>query len=249
MIPAAQAQAFEYPQYTIEANVDTTLKKITATETVIFVNNSGNPVKEIYFHLYSNRRYTDKEKNFLLQYGGYFKVNPFPGGYESGRVTIDKILQENRLISSFVEGNDQTLLRIPLAEPLAPGAKTNLTLEFSVQIPHAYGRFGWHEDIFALSRWYPILSVLTDEGWQNNPFYPFHRPFYTDASEYNVELTVPAGFSAEVEASTGFGTVGASGTGLAVTEDGRKAAGRLGDGGPRITLRSGSGSVGIAIGK
>ncbi|MCR4336400.1 MAG: BamA/TamA family outer membrane protein, partial [Candidatus Omnitrophica bacterium] len=32
---------------------------------------------------------------------------------------------------------------------------------------------------------------VTDQGWDLNPFYPFHRPFFSEASKYSVELKVP----------------------------------------------------------
>ncbi|MBI3268897.1 MAG: DUF4097 family beta strand repeat protein [Planctomycetes bacterium] len=70
------------------------------------------------------------------------------------------------------------------------------------------------------------------------------------ASDFgDVSLSLPAGFSAEVDASTGFGSVSTGRTGLALAEEGKRASGRLGAGGPRVTLRSSSGSVRVAIGE
>jgi len=180
-----------YPRYTIKATIDVVQKTITATQEVAFTNTSEQPVNEIYFHIYPNRHYTQKEKNSLLRYAGYFKVNPFPEGFQSGDVNIETISQEETKLAYTIEGDDQTILKVPLSHPLSGGQSVRLTINFSVKIPHAYGRFGWHENILALSRWYPILSVLNQNGWNNYPFYPFHRPFFSEAANYSVELTVP----------------------------------------------------------
>ncbi|HOW35440.1 MAG TPA: M1 family aminopeptidase [Candidatus Omnitrophota bacterium] len=187
---AENAFCFEPPRYEIQATIDSTQKTIQATETVTFTNNSKAPTDEIIFHIYPNRKFTDREKAFMARFSGYFKVNFFPEGFQSGSMRIDSVSRVGGKVTFAVEGDDQTLLRIPLNQKLNPGESIQLTIDFNVEIPHSYGRFGWNEHIIALSRWYPVLSVLTDDGWNKNPFYPYHRPFFSDASQYNVSLTV-----------------------------------------------------------
>jgi len=190
-LPVSHVFGEQYPHYAIKAIVDVQNKIISAVEEVTFTNNSGQALNEIYFHIYPNRQYTAKEKNFMLRYAGYFKINPFPEGFQSGSVNVESIAQDGTEVFSAIEGDDQTILKVSLLSPLAGGQSVRLTINFSVKIPHAYGRFGWHENIMALSRWYPILSVLNQNGWNNYPFYPFHRPFFSEAAYYSVELTVP----------------------------------------------------------
>lgn len=189
--PLDYAQGFEHPRYTIKAVVDVPQKKIIAEQTVTFTNNSSQDIHELYFHIYANRHYTQKEKNFMLQYGGYFKINPFPEGFQPGRVRIRSVTHQGQTLDFHVEGEDQTLLKIDLKEILKAGTSITVSMDSTVSIPHAFGRFGWHENIMMLSRWYPILAVHDKDGWNKNPFYPFHRPFFSEAAHYNVELTVP----------------------------------------------------------
>ncbi len=186
--------AADYPQYKIEATIDVVQKKISAFEIVQFTNTTLRPLKEIFFHIYPNRRFTDEEKKFIFQYGSYFKVNPFPEGFQSGKMDIRFVQAGQQVVSFSIEGEDQTLLRVPLAQELHPGETLDLKIDFTVHIPHAYGRFGFHENIFALSRWYPILSVVNDDGWDKALFYPFHRPFFSAASYYSVKLQVPQNY-------------------------------------------------------
>jgi hypothetical protein len=187
----ALALAAEVPSYDIRAHIDPSRKLIQAQETVTFTNNSTQHLESLYFHIYPNRLYTHKEKDTLLRYAGFFKVDLFPEGYQQPDFKIEKIVAADSVLSYAVEGDDQTILKVILKENLAPGESTQVTIDFSVTIPRSYGRFAWNENVFALSRWYPILSVHKDEGWKNYPFYPFHRPFFSESAIYHVELTVP----------------------------------------------------------
>ena len=180
-----------FPRYKIDAVVDVVQKTIGAQEKVIFTNPTQKPLKEIFFHIYANRRYTEEEKKFIFRYGSYFKVNPFPEGFQSGKLDIRSVQIGQEVLFFSIEGEDRTLLRVPLSKELQPGESVELKIDFTVHIPHAYGRFGFHENIFALSRWYPILSVVNDYGWDKAPFYPFHRPFFSEAAYYSVKLQVP----------------------------------------------------------
>ncbi|MBI3268622.1 MAG: DUF4097 family beta strand repeat protein [Planctomycetes bacterium] len=64
-----------------------------------------------------------------------------------------------------------------------------------------------------------------------------------------VTLTVPRAFSAEVRASTRFGKVRSDAPGVKVGRDGSEATGRLGDGGPQVSLHSDSGAVTLVTGE
>ena len=161
------SRAEEHPRYNIEAAVDTQRKTLAAVEEVTFTNNSNQNLNEIYFHIYPNRKYSAREKNFMLRYGGYFKVNPFPSGYRDSHFQIHYVKTENQTLSFAIEGKDQTILKIPLAKALTPGESVKLTLDFSTNLPNAYSRFGWIDTVFKFSHWYPVLSVHDEKGWSN----------------------------------------------------------------------------------
>ena len=181
----------ELPKYQIQATIDTTLKTITASQTVTLINTFSHPIDEIYFHVYSNRQYTSVERAFMLRYASYFKVEP-PRGFTESKFQITRLQVDSADTLFTFEGKDKTLLKIALRTPLAPGASTTVAMDYHLNIPHSFGRFGWYRDIMALSRWYPILSVLGPQGWNKTPFYPFHRPFFSESSYYTVDITVPA---------------------------------------------------------
>ena len=187
---AAPARS-EPPNYDIRARLDIARHSISATQTVTFTNGSDQSVSQLYFHIYPHRRYTKQEIRDMNRYAGYFKVNAYPEGFQTGDLNVTAVRSAGAPLSYIIEGPDRTILAVDLAHALAPGDAVTVELSFSVQIPHSYGRFGWHKNIISLTRWYPILSVLDNSGWHNYPFYIYHQPFFSDAAYYTLALTVP----------------------------------------------------------
>jgi hypothetical protein len=182
--------AGECPRYDITAELDTKNHTITASQKVVFTNNTETSLDALYFHIYPHRQYTKKEIGFMYRYAGYFKMNPFPEGFQGGDLKIEKVSAAGSQLAFRVEGDDQTILKVELASPLKPGDSQEVILDFKVEIPHSYGRFGWHREITSLARWYPLLSVVDKSGWHNYPFYIYHQPFFSEAAYYKVTLTV-----------------------------------------------------------
>ncbi|MFC1703371.1 M1 family aminopeptidase [Candidatus Omnitrophota bacterium] len=185
------AHADEVPSYSIDCKVDVASHTLRAHERVVFTNPVDHPIQELFFHIYPNRHFTEQEKQFITRYAGYFKMNPFPEGFQSGSFTIHSVTQNAEQLDFEITLEDKTILKVILPEPVAAHETVEVEIDFSARIPHSYGRFGWHENIISLARWYPLLSVLDEEGWHNYPFYPYHQPFFAEAATYNVNLTVP----------------------------------------------------------
>ncbi len=185
------AYAYQNPKYEIEARIDVLKHAVSAKQKVSFTNNSDKPVDGLYFHIYPHRKYIQKERDFILRYAAYFKVNPFPEGFQSGDFILNSVSIQGRGLKHSIEAEDQTILRIDLEGPLGPGESIEIDLDYQVVIPHSYGRFGWHKNIISLLRWYPMLSVLDSQGWHNYPFYPYHQPYFSEAADYSVNLTIP----------------------------------------------------------
>jgi len=190
-----QAQAFEDVRYDISASLDPEASTLTATQTLSFVNDTGQTLTEVYLRIYPNHRYSAREKRNLYKYASYFKAEPFPDGFQQGALTVTTLRDGARQDLSFaVEGDDATLLRVDLPEPCPPGGTCALEMEFTVDIPCHLGRFGRYRDTFALNRWYPLLTVYDDGAWQKHPDYLLHMPYVSDAAMYDLTFEVPEGY-------------------------------------------------------
>ncbi len=186
--------AFENISYDITAQFDPQDKTVLASETVEFKNNTGSTLNEIYFRVYPNHRYSAKEKKRLYEYAGYFKINPYPQGFDPGDFRIRSVRLGKEALKYEFEGADQTLLKIPLSQPFKNGDTLKIEIEFSLKVPHRIGRYGWHNGIFALNRWYPLLGVFDVSGWHKDPDYLLHMPYLSEAAVYRVRLNVPQDF-------------------------------------------------------
>lgn len=86
-----------------------------------------------------------------------------------------------------------TIMTISLPEPLAPGEKTALSLNWAFPLPKEvsirYGRYG--EDNWMVAYWYPQIAVYDDiSGWDTHPF-TGSAEFYNDFNNFDVSITVP----------------------------------------------------------
>lgn len=189
------ASAFEDVKYDLKGRLDPATKTLEAEEIVSFRNDAGLPLDVIFLRIYPNHKYSRQEILSLYKYASYFKVNPFPGGTDKGAFSLKSVRQQTpqgaHELEYSIEGKDKTVLKVTLKAPLEPGESISLALSFTSRIPHRYGRYGWHDDTFALNRWYPVLSVCSQGKWCNYPDYLLHMPYVSDAALYSLSFEAP----------------------------------------------------------
>ena len=107
-------------------------------------------------------------------------------------------------------GDDRTVLAVPLPVPVAPGATVHLEFIWTAKVPRAFDRTGVLGQYFFIAHWFPKIGVLQNDGWRTAQFHA-HTEFFADFGTYDVSLTVPTGW-----------TVGATGREMsrAVRDDG-----------------------------
>ncbi len=147
---------------------------ITGIERVRYVNQEADALNEIYFQLYPN----------------------LPA-YE-GTSTVNRAIVDSQLVTPTLE-YENSALRIPLAEPLQPGEKVDITLWFYATMPTAVragsagaGLYGYYQGVYDMAAFYPTLAVYDQNGWNLGVTASHGDSTFTDISYYHVELTVPA---------------------------------------------------------
>ncbi len=186
--------------YDIDAKLDTNLHRITAHETIHFVNRSSATLNELWFHLYLNAFKNDKT---------LFLRSPFGAGrsgdkaHEYGYVDVKKLsivggdgadLWPNRDRHSPNDPDDETDLRLPLPSPLVPGASLSLELTFEDQLPEIVERTGYAGSFHFLGQWFPKLARLEPDGHFAHFSFHAQSEFYADFGDYDVRLDVPEAF-------------------------------------------------------
>ncbi len=138
-------------------------------------------------------RYTNDEKIALNE----IRFRLFPN-ILGGEMTVTNITVNGKpAVPSY--GLQNSLMTVPLPQPLEPGKSVVVKMEYTVTVPQAaelnYGVLAFYDDILALAHAYPIICVYDDEGW-NAEFPPQRGDItYADAAFFIVRITAPKGLA------------------------------------------------------
>lgn len=202
--------------YDIQLRLDTAEKKIHGRQLLHWSNPSADTVRELQYHLYLNA-FRNTQSTFMKEAGGFgFMIDALKENCGWSWVEVKGIRDEygNDLSrqAEYIapdDGNadDRTVLRVPLARPVLPGAAIRVELEWVTKIPRAAIRTGYNRDYYFMAQWFPKVGVyepagtrFAEKGQWNCHQYHAEGEYYSDFGVYQVYITVPAGF-----------TVGASG--------------------------------------
>jgi len=191
--------------YDIIAELNDENQSISGSETITYTNNSPDVLKYLWVQLDQNLFAKDsntpktstnsvKDSTAAKQVAGQLGLYDYEGGYKI------KSIKE-------VAGKDlpytinKTMMRVDLPQPLKPGGKYSLKVEWSYNVLDrnvAGGRSGYEyfpEDNnyeYTIAQWFPRMCVYDDVvGWQNKQFLgrgEFTLPF----GNYKVSITVPS---------------------------------------------------------
>jgi hypothetical protein len=157
------------PRYEMTLVIEPDNGSLTAHQSVHYTNDETTPLNEVYFHLLPN----------LL----------------GGRIFVSDVEVDGRAVNPLFEQINDTVLRVPLTGPLAPGESVIITLNYFTAIPQEagrnYGIFAQIGDVITLAHFYPMLAVYDDAGWNIAPAVEFGDPTYADAAFYDVTITAP----------------------------------------------------------
>ncbi|MEK7661194.1 MAG: hypothetical protein AAB680_04050 [Pseudomonadota bacterium] len=202
--------------YKIQIRLDETNRSLSGREVIKYKNNSPDTITYLWLLLDQN----NYRRNSIAQLTRTTA--------ETGRISFDEVRRMARMqeweggfnIKAVATTNGaalrhnivDTLLRIDLAAPLAPGQEVEFVIEFDLPMVDnklVGGRSGYEcftaagQDgncIFEAAQWFPRLAVYSDyEGWHNKAFLGAGE-FTLEFGNYDVEITVPSDF---VVASTG----------------------------------------------
>ena len=206
-----------YWQQQVDYDIDVTLledgRRIEGEARIRYHNNSPEALAYLWFQMDQNRFRPDSDDSLTRTFGQKDRITyrtlrreqfmeDVPGGYDLGAVTDGKGAALPYVVRD-------TLMRVDLPKPLAPGKETEVRIQwaFNIQETNATGgRAGFEHfaedgnDIFLLAQWYPRLAAFSDyEGWHNKAFLG-NGEFTLEFGNYEVAITVPAD---HVVASTG----------------------------------------------
>lgn len=151
-----------------------------------FYNDSEDPWDKLCLRDYPSL-FTDPDK---VGYDSSMVLNGAPteiGGITDGRDGSALTCERDE---------DVSVIWLDLAEPLAPGDRMTLEYDFQTTIPTVADRFGYEAGVYNVTNFYPILAEYANGGWSHVAYYDMGECFFSEIADYDVRLTVPAGFTA-----------------------------------------------------
>ncbi|MGP1273447.1 MAG: M1 family metallopeptidase [Phycisphaerales bacterium] len=182
--------------YRIAVTLDTEARALSGRLACVYTNNSPHELRYLWLNLDQNAFRPDSIGARALPPDMWWRVpSDFVGGFELSEASVDGAPVEVQVYDSMG--------KVPLPGPLAPGASVTLELSFSMNIPPR-GRLGVYEgkagEVFQLAHWFPNVAVYDDtHGWNVYP-HQGDGEFYTNFGRYELEITVP---SDHIVAATG----------------------------------------------
>ena len=177
----------------IAASLDTATHVVRGTETIRYRNSSPETLRFVWLTAEQNLYRPGSKGSFQNPSDSRWGARDFAGGMEFSYVRAG-----GATVQPYV---DDTMMRLDLPRPLAPGQTVELELGWSFPVPeHGSDRMGRRGRLYEIAQWFPRMAVFDDvSGWNTEP-YLGQGEFYREFGDYDVSITVPAGF---VGAATG----------------------------------------------
>jgi hypothetical protein len=186
--------------YQITATLNEEEGKLQSTARLIYVNNSPDTLREMFFHQYLNAfrpgskwSAADARENRVR----FQELGPADIGYE--RFTQAPVVGGTPVLVDYPGAPDSTVVHLRLPRPLAPHDSVEIRFAWDARpstVPRRQGRKGRTYDF---AQWYPKVAVYDRGGWEPNPFVPAGE-LYGEFGEYDVTMIVR---DDQVIASTG----------------------------------------------
>ena len=207
-LSAAEGYWQQFVHYKMNVSLDPETHLLTGTSEILYQNNSPDTIRSFYMHLYPNgyrspqslRAREGKEFYMVLNTDtsatGWIDIKQFR------ILPADGSTDSNTPMTAFEV--DDTILKTTLPEPLPPGGKIRIELEFVLKVRKFSGRAGRRGNQYDFAQWYPKVCVYDENGWNNIPFH-LQGEFYGEFGTFDVTIDVPFDY---IVGSTGFVTDG-----------------------------------------
>lgn len=178
--------------YIINATLTPDSKRLDATMTVTYHNNSPHELPFIWLQLEQNLFRPDSLGTQSRTPGSVMSTDlgAFSGGYDIPYIRTGATDLPYHVYD--------TLARVELPEPIAPGETFTFEMAFGFNMPPHLRRMGAETveqgTIFEYAQWFPHVTKYDDvHGWNTLP-YIGNGEFYTDFGNFEVHITAPRSF-------------------------------------------------------
>jgi hypothetical protein len=172
------------PRYDLDLSVDPVARRVEGSQVTEYVNRGETALSELVLRLYPNTAYMGGTLAL-----GEVRVDGLP-------VTPVTVLRSSPGLT--IPLADTSVISLPLASPLQPGARAALTLTYSITAPAShssgYRTFGANDGLLALPNAYAMIAPRDQDGWISDPAPDWGDIVLSEMALYRARIHAPAGY-------------------------------------------------------
>jgi hypothetical protein len=178
----------------MNVRLDPASKTIVGTERITYTNPSFDTLGEIWLRLYL-RAFRDGNTIWMREYGRWSAAT-LPTEYVGDIEVSSLALADGTNLLASATLTD-TLMRVPLPQPLLPGQNLELDISWISKLPRVFARTGYggrNDSFFMVGQWYPKMAVYDRGRWDTEPWHA-NAEFFNDFGAYDVSINVPSAYA------------------------------------------------------
>ncbi|MFO7722198.1 MAG: hypothetical protein R6V49_03145 [Bacteroidales bacterium] len=180
-------------EHHISVELDDIRHVLVGTDSLIYQNNSGDTLKQLYFHVWPNaygKGSVLSEQLLSRGNAGLHLASPSQKGEITGLVFRNR----GRALRWTTHELQQDIIIVDLPIPLYPDSMLNLNIMFRLQVPWGgMGSLGHSNTSYFLSHWFPRPAIYQHDGWRVSNLH--WKGWNTgEFSNINVTITLPRNY-------------------------------------------------------
>jgi hypothetical protein len=185
-VTAAEVVALppQLPRYDIDITIDTQKHTALLRQRTTWTNTTHTPANHLCFNFYPNYRVPRGEYLHFAKILEMLRLQPTlgmddgprPGVVKEAKLVAIRGKAAEMPLECQYDQDNQTALRVPLPQLIAPGESVGVELVCEFHLPNKQGRLGYWEGVTFITNTLPVLAYCDDTGWRPMPFIPWHQP-------------------------------------------------------------------------
>ena len=181
----------------VEASLDTETSSLSVSQTLTLKNRTGQTQEAAVLRTWPNAFQSPDTSPAAAEEALYESC--YPDGFSMGALVMSgaRVARdggEAKAVAYRYTDDAKTVLFVPVTDGWQAEEWIEITLTYTVQVPHMAYRFGVDNGIWALGNAFAIPAVWEEGDWRTDEYYPVGDPFLSDCMNWTVSVSVPEGF-------------------------------------------------------
>jgi len=180
----------QHVHYRIVARLDEAATRLHSRGELVYVNNSPDTLKEMYFHQYLNAFRPGSKWSAVDEREGRVRFQNLKDpdyGYE--RFTTPPTVDGSAVFIDYPGAPDSTVVHFRLPRPLPPHDSIRIAFEWDARPSTVPRRQAHRGRTWDFAQWYPKVAVYDRAGWEPNALVPAGE-LYGEYGTYDVTMIV-----------------------------------------------------------